>query len=320
MSCVSRRAPHPIRRNAIDDVPHRIARIALRLFASLIALALQSQSALAEESDCLRAHGAGVMAAPLETACDAAENAAPKPAAPTRPTTTPLAFKPDCALRTDCVSLRDDPVLGPIIAEARAVFGVEPDFYLTETAAFGADLPYMLPSQPPFILRDQVHIPRAYREAVDDIGPTSEAVWSFIIGHETAHAYQEKSGLMRSLFLEIGVRSPILIELQADYLGAYFAGRSGGVAVDRAETMVAELWALPQGRWRDPDFHGFTSDRVVALYMGFLAGIPSRKIDLAGATDASLDLICTVAQPSLPPGQRLTGPICQNAKETKEER
>ncbi|MEL6317695.1 MAG: hypothetical protein AAFR16_08680 [Pseudomonadota bacterium] len=282
-----------------------------RALALIAALAwAPGPAAIAEEragdGPCVPALGAGVLAVDPGARCRAA-------GAPARAT----AYRGlDCARRGDCAPLAADPDLGDLVRRAQSFFEVEIDVYRVDAVAPWAALPYMLPRRPPAVPRTQVHLPRAFLERVAALEAHQREILAFVIGHEAAHAYQERAGLLERLRPSADFDSLLLIELQADYLGAFFAGVAAGVRPERIDAVLEQIRRLPSGRPRDRDFHGFFGDRFSVVYMGFLNAPRHPGVDVDAASNLALDVVCLVGRASLPPRARAHTPafLCDKTK------
>ena len=254
---------------------------------------------------CLPVLGAGALALEPEKRCPTARGAAPK---------QPRGYAGlDCALRDDCRPLETHPLFATLPSRARAFFSVDLDFYLVDGAAIGANLPYMLPRQPPLILRSQVHIPREYVAEIEALEAYNKEVAAFVVGHEAAHAYQERTGLLDRLLLVSGLDTVLLMELQADYLGGFFAGVATGPKMKAHDAIIEQIKLLPSGRPRDPEFHGLFGDRFSLSSTGFLNATRYPAVDVDKASNLALDVVCLVGGARLPPGVRMPRMVCDKS-------
>lgn len=197
----------------------------------------------------------------------------------------------DCAI-IDCVNLGGMGVqagvdLGGIIFKANAFFGVDVSVYLTSAEDTGMKSPVYLPLQPG-IGRAQVQVPDIYH-AMTFASKDKAYVWQYVIGHEVAHAYQDRTGI--SSALKFPFSSDVAVELHADFLAGFFLARQYGLSGMALDGVLDEVQRLPTGKPGDADFHGSHAQRVVMVSRGALLGLTQPEYQVSDASACAVDLV-----------------------------
>ena len=183
----------------------------------------------------------------------------------------------DCSVSGACIDVATLPAtphtdMADILRRAQRFFRTRATAYIVSSQSAAATLPYMLPRQPPFVLKHQIHIPEIYH-AKTEIGQRGKKhfVWHYILGHEMAHVYQEKLGLIDAMSGPFKNNSVVLAELHADYMAGFFMAREFRVDSVTIDNLLRELKDLPVGTRGSSSYHGEPGERFFITTQGALA-------------------------------------------------
>ncbi|MCI4664893.1 MAG: hypothetical protein MRY74_09245 [Neomegalonema sp.] len=181
--------------------------------------------------------------------------------------------------------------LTQIVQRAQKFFKVTTKVYLVRSSKAKAWLPYMLAKAEPFVMTDQIHIPDAYH-AITEVSSAGKPhfVWHYIIGHEMAHAYQQRTGILAALVKPTD--TVLLAELQADYLAGFFMGAAYNLPTSAIAQLRKEIKGLPSGAPGAPNYHGRPGDRFFITTQGALHALAQPRPSLASA--AKRGLACAI--------------------------
>ncbi|MEL6316889.1 MAG: hypothetical protein AAFR16_04525 [Pseudomonadota bacterium] len=159
--------------------------------------------------------------------------------------------------------------MAEIVRRAQGFFETDAKVYIVSSARVQAVLPYMLPRQPPFVARNQIHIPEIYHAVTElKYGARPHFVWHYIIGHEMAHAHQKDLRLVEAMSAPID--SVVIAELHADFLAGFFMARNYALSAAAVEELLREIQDLPAGQPGEQDYHGAPGERFFAATQGAL--------------------------------------------------
>lgn len=175
---------------------------------------------------------------------------------------------------------------GDIVRRARRFFGVNARAYLVSSDSTGMVLPYYLRRDPPIVMHGQIHIPEIYFAGTELKNRGREHfVWHYILGHEMAHAYQDRLKLVEAMRGVYANRSVVMVELHADFLAGFFLAREFGLSSVAIDNLLRELRELPSGGPDSPSYHGETGERFFMATQGALMAFqrPTPTLQAASA-------------------------------------
>lgn len=202
----------------------------------------------------------------------------------------------DCA-RGGCIDASRLPP-GPgvdwrdLISRAQRFFSADAGVFIVSSAEVQASLPYILPRQVSISV-NQIHIPEIYHAQIEArYAGAPHYIWHYIVGHEMAHAYQYRLGVVEAL--EGPFDSVVAAELHADYLAGFFLAREYGLSIAAIDQLLEELRSLPSGKPGDFSYHGEPEQRFFALMQGALYSLgrpaPSREDASVSGLELAFDL------------------------------
>lgn len=206
-------------------------------------------------------------------------------------TTPPAQAVLDCS-RSACLDVSGLPASrnvdwADMIRRAHRLFGVRTGVFIVPSARTRARLPYMLPQQVPLIMEEQIHIPEIYHFVTEHkFRGKDHFVWHFIIGHEMAHAYQERLNLIEAM--KGPFNSVVMAELHADFLAGFYLTREYGLTVAAIEQLSEEVSELPTGQPGDVVYHGSPTQRFFMVTQGALLALRTPRPTLAEASAEGL--------------------------------
>lgn len=171
---------------------------------------------------------------------------------------------------------------GDLIRRAQRFFGVDTRTYIVSFSRVDAKLPYLQRAFPP--IPEQIHIPEIYHAIIEaQHAGERHFVWHYILGHEYAHAYQERLKLIDAM-LQYD-RRHVAFELHADFLAGYFVASEYGMQMQALDQIMAEVSALPSGEPTDPTYHGTPHQRWWMATQGALLSLrrPRPRLGVASA-------------------------------------
>lgn len=170
-----------------------------------------------------------------------------------------------------------------LIRRGQRFFNIDTNVYIVSFTQVKADLPYFQRAMGPFV--GQVHIPEIYHAVIE----TKHAgqphfVWHYIIGHEFAHAYQDRLKLIEAMMAPYQNRSHVAFELHADFLAGFFLAAEYGLELAAIDQILEELTALPTGEPGDTTYHGEPHQRFYMATQGALLALRQPRPSLAEAS------------------------------------
>lgn len=161
--------------------------------------------------------------------------------------------------------------IGDIVRRARRFYGVDTRAYIVSSDRSGQILPYYLRRDPPIVMRGQIQIPEIYYAGTELKNRGQQHyVWHYIIGHEMAHAYQDRLRLVEAMRGIYANKSVVMVELHADFLAGFFLAKEFGLSGVAIDNLLRELRDLPSGGPDSPSYHGEVGERFFMATQGAL--------------------------------------------------
>lgn len=176
--------------------------------------------------------------------------------------------------------------VGDIVKRARRFFRVDAKAYIVSSERSGAVLPYYLRKDPPVVMNGQIHVPEVYYWGTEYKNRGKQHfIWHYIIGHEMAHAYQDRFKLVEAMRGVYANRSVVMVELHADFMAGFFMAREFGLSSVAIDNLLRELRDLPSGGPDSPSYHGETGERFFMATQGALTAFqqPTPTLQQASA-------------------------------------
>ena len=174
-----------------------------------------------------------------------------------------------------------------LVSTANAFYGTNAKVYLVSSIDFGLRAPVFLREQEG-IQQGQIQIPDIYHALAYKAGGTdAKYLWQYIVGHEMAHAFQERTGFAAALTAPFS--SNVGVELHADFLAGFFMARQYGLSSAALDRVLDEVESLPTGKKGDRDYHGTHIQRVKMVSQGALLAVSDREAGLTKANQCAVD-------------------------------
>lgn len=170
-----------------------------------------------------------------------------------------------------------------IISRGQRLFGISTKVYIVSFAQVSARVPYLQRANTEFAVPEEVHIPEIYHATIEAQHAGREHyIWHYIIGHEFAHSYQDRIGLIDAFTFPKNANTSF--ELHADFLAGFFIAREFGLALDAIDQIFDEVRLLPNGERGTSQYYGEPTQRYYMATQGALLALRHPTPSLAEAS------------------------------------